>query len=192
MGTYDHLRSQFPEQVSLEQMYKICHMAKRSAKYLLDNGIVPCVDSGKKTCRYMIKIDDIIVYLESRARIGTQIPNGALTSRKSQHRFSFASIILNASNEVEVKHYFEFLYADFPDVVDTTDLVEMTGFHKSHLLKLLKSGEIEALNIDNTYFIPQSCVLNFVSSSHYLNSKSNSPKFLRILGGFEKWLTAKS
>ena len=45
---YDYLWDQYPEYVSSNQLYKICRIAKRSAKYLLENGIIPCEDTGKK------------------------------------------------------------------------------------------------------------------------------------------------
>lgn len=36
-----------PHTISKNQFYKICHISKRHAKYLLDSGLVKCVDSGK-------------------------------------------------------------------------------------------------------------------------------------------------
>ena len=61
----NNIRNQYKDYISLEQFTKICHVAKRTGNYLLTNGIVPCIDTGKKTCRFKIKIDDVIEYLNS-------------------------------------------------------------------------------------------------------------------------------
>ena len=37
-----------PATITKDQFYRICHISKRHAKYLLDSGLVKCVDSGKK------------------------------------------------------------------------------------------------------------------------------------------------
>ena len=41
------------EIITKEQLYKILHISKRRAKFLLDNGYIPCIDTGKKTRRYI-------------------------------------------------------------------------------------------------------------------------------------------
>ena len=80
MKNYSHLKRQYPGYISLDQFHKICKIAKRSAKYLVDSGIVPAIDSGKKTHRYQIAIEDVIAYLRRRDREGSMIPTGLLTS----------------------------------------------------------------------------------------------------------------
>ena len=50
----------------MDQLYRICHISKRKARWLLENGVNPCEDSGKKTRRFKIKLDDVIEFLELR------------------------------------------------------------------------------------------------------------------------------
>ena len=47
---------------SIDQLYKICKIAKRSALYLIQHGIIPVTDTGKQTLRYKIALDDVITY----------------------------------------------------------------------------------------------------------------------------------
>ena len=63
---YSILLEQYPEVVSKDQMYKICHISKRKATWLLENGVIPCQDSGKKTRRFQIRTIDIVRYLAKR------------------------------------------------------------------------------------------------------------------------------
>ena len=80
---YESLRKKYPSYISLGQFYQICHIAKRSALYLLENGIIPSIDTGKKTWRYRIALDDVITYLRRREQWGSCIPPGAVSSRPS-------------------------------------------------------------------------------------------------------------
>lgn len=56
VSKYRYLLNQYPETVQKEQFRIICHISKRTARYLLQSGLVPCVQSGKKTRNYTIKL----------------------------------------------------------------------------------------------------------------------------------------
>ena len=66
MPDYSFLLSKYPEFVTKDQFYRICHISKNTALYYIKNGFIPCIDSGKKTRRYKIAIKDIIFFLEDR------------------------------------------------------------------------------------------------------------------------------
>lgn len=63
---YSFLRDQYPKVITMDQFYRICHISKRKARWLLENGVIPCEDSGKKTRRFKIKLKDVIEFLELR------------------------------------------------------------------------------------------------------------------------------
>lgn len=44
---YSAIINQYPAVITMDQMYRICHISKRKAKWLLENGVIPCQDSGK-------------------------------------------------------------------------------------------------------------------------------------------------
>lgn len=44
---YRYLRRKYPETISMDQLYRICHISKRKARWLLEHGVIPCQDSGK-------------------------------------------------------------------------------------------------------------------------------------------------
>ena len=60
------LRRQYPEYITKDQMYRICHISKRTCLFLLESGLVPCHDSHKKTRRFKILLDDVIQYIQCR------------------------------------------------------------------------------------------------------------------------------
>ena len=63
---YEEIKRTFPRTMSKDQFYQVAHISKATALYLLQSGLVPCKDSGKKTRRYTIKTTDVIAYLQDR------------------------------------------------------------------------------------------------------------------------------
>ena len=56
----NEILQQYPEYITKDQMYRICHISKKTCLFLLESGLVPNIDSGKKTRRFKIKtVDDI-------------------------------------------------------------------------------------------------------------------------------------
>ena len=63
---YELILEEYPECISKEQMYKLCHISKYTAQYLLESGLVPSTCSGKKTRKYKIATSDVVRYLQER------------------------------------------------------------------------------------------------------------------------------
>jgi len=44
-----------PDVITKDQIYRICHISKSTALYLLQSGKIPCEYTGKRTRCYKIK-----------------------------------------------------------------------------------------------------------------------------------------
>jgi hypothetical protein len=197
MKNFDGLRNLYADNfISLDELCRICKIAKRTGSYLIENGIIPAIDTGKETWRYKIAIDDVITYLKRREQIGSMIPPGAVTSRKNHknrrlsNRLSFSRMV-ELGQEWEIAEYFDFLYAGCEDLLTRIDIVEMTGLDKSTVLKLLKKGHIKSIMQSPKYIVPRQYFMDFLVSERFIESQTRSEQFIKILGGFEIWKTAK-
>jgi len=47
MPDYSFLLSKYPEFVTKDQFYRICHISKNTALYYIKNGFIPCIVFGK-------------------------------------------------------------------------------------------------------------------------------------------------
>ena len=56
-----------PDVITKDQLYRICHISKSTALYLLQSGKIPCEYTGRKTRCYKIKKEDVIAYLDGGA-----------------------------------------------------------------------------------------------------------------------------
>ncbi len=84
---YNYFHEQYPETISMDQLYRICHVSKRKARWLLENGIISCEDSGKQTRRFHIRLEDVITFLERRdaGLLQEDIPVGIFSSGGRSH-----------------------------------------------------------------------------------------------------------
>ena len=198
MEKYATLKNQHADFLSLDEFSRVCKIAKRSARYLVKNGIIPAIDTGKITWRYKISIDDVITYLQRREKVGSMIPPGAATSRNKTRTRSLAiqrktySQMVTPGREHEVAEYFNHIFADCKEVLTTNDIADMTGLYRGTVLHLAKSGAIKSIASRPKYLIPKQYLLEFVVTRRFLEAKSGSELFMRILGGFEIWKSSKS
>ena len=190
---YERLKEQYLEYISLNKLYQICKISKRSALYLIQRGLIQAADTGQSTWRYKIHIDDVITYLRRREKVGSMIPPGAVSSKAHskgnnslRERKSFAQVI-TMGQEYKLAEYFSIIYADYADVLTTTDVVQMTGLNQSTILKQLKRGNIKSLCAKPFYLIPKQYLIEFVSTPRFIEAKTNSSAFMSILDGFEEW-----
>ena len=110
---YTYLLVEFPDTISSDQLYRICR------KWLLDNHIIPCQDSGKKTRRYRIKTIDVIGYLTTLERNPQEVaaPVGLFNSKVKK---------TNPIATIDRAAFQRFLYATRIDAPDA--MTSLTGY----------------------------------------------------------------
>lgn len=93
---------EYPNGMTKDQFYRVARINKQHAKYLLDSGLVPCINTGKKTRKYHIATHDVITYLYDREdnpekySERTAAPSGTRTSLPQR---SSASILQNRKKQ---------------------------------------------------------------------------------------------
>lgn len=50
-NSYQQILDEYPEYITKEQLYQICHISKKSAQNLLESGEIPCIHSALATPR---------------------------------------------------------------------------------------------------------------------------------------------
>ena len=125
------------------------------------------------------------------------IPPGMVSSRINNAagihgavKKSYAEFIGDAS-EQDLKDYFDFIYADCPDMLTSAETVEMTGLSTKAIARIIKLGQVQAVRYRSKNLITKRSLLTFVSSKDYYETRCNSPHFHKVLGAFEIWLKSQ-
>lgn len=156
---YSYLLVEYPQKISANQLYRICHISKRKAKWLLDNGKIPCQDSGKKTRRYTIDIRDLIEYLEyvETHPEESRTPIGLFTSK---HRPSQKVIQISAA-EIECRLQKE--WADEPDALTTDHISAITGYCVPTINRWIRSEQLRSIKTPMGTIVAKEWLIPFMA-----------------------------
>ncbi len=70
----------------------------------------------------------------------------------------------------ENKIYYETMFKEYPDVVNTNQAVEMLHTSKKNLYRLIKSHRLSGLKIGAGYKIPKVLIIDFLLSDRQTNN----------------------
>ena len=170
---YSSLLIKYPEYMSKEQMYKECHISKKTCLYLLQSGLVPCLDSGKKTRCYKIKTIDVIRYLDHRdSHPERYMPKLRTVPQK-----------LARPDLGMMRSYYINLLNTSPDVLSTTQISRITGYSKSTVIRWCHKGYLQPFRISGNLLIPKMQLVHFLSSEHFSGIVPKSAKHNKIERG---------
>ena len=148
MKYYESIRRKYPEAVSKDQFYQIAHISKATALHLLQNGLVPCKDTGKKTRRYTIRTDDIIFYLIDR-ELHPEVyraPDRWYQERSGHYnsRVTYRNELTRLSEEerASFRKYMEDEFCQYKDIACKRASAYQNGTTKHCLQKLLHPSEL--------------------------------------------------
>ena len=161
MKYYESIRRKYPETVSKDQFYQIAHISKATALHLLQNGLVPCKDTGKKTRRYTIRTDDIIFYLIDR-ELHPEVyraPDRWYQERSGHYnsRVTYRNELTKLSEEerANFRKYMEDEFCQYGDLLTVVEVAEAIGYCDTSLHRWCNAKKLKSFNISGRFLIPK-------------------------------------
>ena len=157
-------------------MYKICHMSKKNCLYLLKSGLVPYIDTGKATHKYLIRTKDVVSYLKGREEdsekyvIIRQYKNGKK--------------IIGRDSLPTLREYYEQISAHLPDVMDVNVVAEFTGYCEKTVRRWCKNAPLKHIIINGKYLSPLEYLIDFMVSDYYLKIPRKCKKHRKQISTF--------
>ncbi len=162
-NSYTEILEHYPSIITLEQFYRICHISKRKAKWLLENGVVPCQDSGKKTHRFKIQTINIVLYLQQLAQDPNhlQYPAGLFSSRYNTPRKVLCNPI-TLSNANDFKSYLNRIWHLSPDLLFNSNIHTITGYNLGTISHWVSSGQMKSIIVVSKRVIAKEWLIDFM------------------------------
>ena len=174
-----------PEIITKDQLYRICHISKSTALYLLQSGKIPCEYSGKKTRCYKIRKADVITYLEER-KVFPESYSAPAGWYSGKYPVKMKLEISKTALE-HLQVYYTELLVDYPDVLTTQVVSEITGYGKTSINNWCNKGYIKSFKKNNVNHIPKVYLVEFFCSTYFRTITRKSPWHIRTLQGFSSW-----
>ena len=163
-------------EISLEQLYKMLHISKRKAAWMLNNGIIPCQIRPTKTHRYIILREDVEVYLQKkRAERRKEIPVGIFNAKPTKQ-----TVVINNHHPMDTvnvmdcyitiadecrdafRDHIEKRLQYFPDALTADKAGEIMGYSKNTVIAYIQQKHLFAVQISGKYIIPKSALVEFL------------------------------
>ena len=160
------------EFVTQEQVRQMLHVSKRKAKYLLDNGIIPCINTGKKTRQYRVKVSDIEYYMEHPYDFAVgMFPSG------SKYK-SVKKEAVRLDEDIVQKYYLDLL-SNANDMLSVQEISELTGYSTSAIYRWIERGWIDSMMFLGRHLIRKDNLYSFLISPTCATFPQKSLKHLQ-------------
>ena len=164
-------------EISLEQLYKMLHVSKRKASWMLNNGIIPCRIRPTATHRYIIRLEDVEIYLQKQRKARREeIPVGIFNAKPRKRE-----VLLNRQpvDTVTIAECYATLADEYKDafrahvekrlrytadafVIDTA--AEIIGYSRGMVLSHIQQKHIDVVRISGKYIISKAAIVYFLVS----------------------------
>ena len=183
------------EIISLEQLYKMLHISKRKAAWMLQNGIIPCEIRNTHTHKYSVRKEDVLAYMtKSEREKRKEIPVGIFNAKKTNNPrrtesqgsdcggyFDDTNYKLRGKERVRFKEMLENLLSAVPDTLTVDDVAELTGYHRRTILRYVQRKYIYAVTIMGKYYISKSSIINYLATDKAFKNTQKSEWHQKIV-----------
>ena len=161
----------------MEQLYKMLHVSKRKAAWMLNNGIIPCQIRPTKTHRYIILREDVEAYLQKkRAERRKEIPVGIFNAKPTKQK-----VVINNNRPMDTvdigecfvtitdecrgafRAHVERRLRYFPDALTADKAAEIIGYAPHTVLSYIRQKRIFAVQISGKYILPKTALVDFLT-----------------------------
>ena len=166
----ESIRERFPLTMSKDDFYKVAHISKRTAEYLLKTGAIPCEYTGKKTRCFKIRTEDVLRYLAQRE---LEPEAYSVPSEWYREKNCGKTPPPNLSDELAAistercdvfRRYIEACLAGYSDLLGVVEVTEVTGYCTNHINSLCRRGSIKAFLIRSKYLIPKITLIDYLAN----------------------------
>ena len=186
------------EIISLEQLYKMLHISKRKAAWMLQNGIIPCEIRNTPTHKYSVRKEDVLAYMtKSEREKRKEIPVGIFNAKKTNNPrrtesqgsdcggyFDDTNYKLRGKERAQFKEMLEDLLSAVPDTLTVDEVAELTGYHRRTILRYVQRKYIYAVNIMGKYYISKQSIINYLATDKAFKNTQKTPWHIAVIGRF--------
>ncbi len=152
------------EYLSGDQLYRFLHISKRKMKYLLENGYIPVIDTGKKTYRYRVKRCDAERFKERIERESDFLSElkGQFGSRNSSPKATFDYAITDEERE-KFREFLTRFWRKYPDALPAKKAAELAEISPQRVNELVRKGVIYGMCVGNVQYLSKEQLIEYIA-----------------------------
>ena len=162
-------KSQNGEILYAEEICKILHISKRKCAWMLQNGMIPCKDTGKKTHRYIVRRCDLDEYIKDSAEHPEKyfIPITFSTKnpgvRKPVKRYETDKYYLHPEQvPADFRAWLDDTWYDLPDAFTPKDVETILGYEHESVRRWITRGWLRITRAHNFEYVAREWLIDFM------------------------------
>ena len=183
--TVEEIKKNYTDPLSSEDVRIILKISKRKASWLLQNGYIKCFDSGKKTRRFTVMVNDLIDYIERVESGKLIIPSagGLFTAKETATHLDVVAFPKNLPNDF--RKWLEKEWRKEKDALIQVDIVKLTGYAEKTIRRWVARGDLTCIQVPGGYVIPKSSLIDYYCGKGY-QTLEKSEKHIELLKKYYK------
>jgi len=162
-------KAQENEKLYAEEICKILHISKRKCAWMLQNGMIPCKDTGKKTHRYIVTRSDLDEYIKDSAAHPEKyfIPITFSTKnpgvRKPNKTYETDKFYLHPEQVPDdFRAWLDDEWYDLPDAITPKDVESILGYEHESVRRWIGRGWLRITRAHNFEYVAREWLIDFM------------------------------
>ena len=174
----EEIRSNYPETLSLENIRCILGFSKRKVSWMLQNGVIKCKNSGKKTKQYRVRKHDLFEYLDKLEQGDPSVltPVGRFNTKepkKPRVPQEVLPSIMFAKPPDDFRPWLEYEWYKVSDLLLTQDIARITGYEHNTIQRWLKEKRIRSVRTQDALISTKTWLIDFYCEDAYRIIRKN-------------------
>ncbi len=160
-----------------EEVCKLLHISKRKCAWMLQNGIIPCIDSGKKTRRYTIYEKDVYVFIEDcKLNPEKYTFPVSFSSKPSKTQNTKHDIYYLKGYEIpdDFKDWLDDEWCKVNDVLYPFEICDLLGYSNNSIRRWINKGWLKYMTAQGKEIVPKEWLLDFMCDRAFIIEKKST------------------
>ena len=167
--TANEIVSAYPKTINSEQLRIILGISKRKCAWMLQNGVIPCKDTEKKTRRYTIEITDVIHYVNAVS----ENPNAyfippIFSAKKSTSEIRYPNELREDFSEWLTKRWY-----NRKETFSPKELEKLLGYEHDSVRRWINREHLKCVKAQGEEIIAKEWLISFLSDYGFKIAKKS-------------------
>ena len=162
------------------QLRQYLHISTRKLKALMENNIIPHVDTGLKTHKYLVRYEDAEYYASHR-----DLKKEYEITPKQKPQKSRSKLHPLPDSDL-LSQYLWYKWRHRPDALTTPEIIKMLGISNQQIGRLIRKNILYATKISETRYCSKSSLIRYASSEHAIRYIRNAT-YVSLLKQSQNW-----
>jgi hypothetical protein len=174
-----------------EEVSSLLHISKRKCAWMLQNGMIPCKDTGKKTRRYTIYEKDVLKFKKDWEKHPEKYVFPVTFGSKGMKKVDKKKLPNPYYLKLEkvpkgFRGWLDDEWFDLNDALTVKEIEDLIGYDKNSVQRWITNGDLKHIVARGTYYIARAWLIDFMCDYAFRIAKKSEKHIILLNKYFSK------